>query len=314
MSEPTMSSVHIDSALTDYSRAYFQNPGSYIWRAIAPVVDVAKESGKYFVYDKTELLRTVAQKKAPNSEAPVRTYKISNDNYACDVWSIAVDVSEQVRANADPALDPEEDAVRVAVQDMNIALDVQAASEFFVAGVWGTDDATKNWSDAASNPLGDISTAVRTVLQNTGYRLNTLTIGPDAWYGCLDQHPDLLSRIPDTQMKILTPALLGAMTGLNVVVAESIRNTAGEGLTGSYAFNYTDHALLTYKAPFAGLRNPTAAATFNWTGLLGSAGGVRVQRHEMPWKDAMPRVQVEAALDFKVTASDLGYLFTDVSA
>ena len=85
-----------------------------------------------------------------------------------------------------------------------------------------------------------------------------------------------------------------------------------EGSTGlAPTFIHEDHALLAYVDPGAGLREATAGKTFLWSGLTGGNGGVRTKRLEMPWKDAMPRVEVDAAFDYKVTASDLGILFKD---
>jgi hypothetical protein len=61
--------------------------------------------------------------------------------------------------------------------------------------------------------------------------------------------------------------------------------------------------------PNAGLRQPTAMKTFVWSGLLGSSDGLRTKRMELPWKDAMPRVEVDATYDYVITGSDLGYAF-----
>jgi len=313
MPDPGLSDVHVDAALTDFSTAYFQDPGTYAWRRIAPVIPSPKQSNKFFTYTKADLLRTDAQVVAPNTEAPVRTYKLSNDNFYCDVYKVAYDLSEQVAANSDAPLDPEEDAVRLLVQDLNIKLEQQAAATFFTTSVWGTDNTSINWADAASTPIEDIATAINTIRQNTGYKPNTLFLGAASWYTALQFHPDIIARLPDNAPRIATPSFVGQLLGLDVVIGESIRNTAGEGATASYSDNFGAHALVAYVAPNPGPRTPTAAATFNWTGLTGAPDGIRTLRIPMPWKDAMPRIQVEAAVDFKVVGSDLGYFFSAVT-
>jgi len=315
MPSPGLGDVHIDAALTDFSTAYFQDPSSYVWPRLAPMVGTPQQSNRYFTYTKADLLRTVAEKRAPNTEAPVRNYQLSDSRFFCDVWSVAHDISEQVAANADAVLDPEQDAARLLAQDLNIRMDVEAASTFFATSIWGTDDTNEDWSDAASDPLGAISTGVKTVLQNTGFTPNTLILGPGAWYNVLDKHPDIIARLPDNAPRIATPEFIGTLAGIpNVIVAKSIRNSAEEGLTASYGFNFGAHCLLAYVDPAPGPRSPTAAVTFNWTGLLGQSSGIRTLRHEMAWKDALPRIEVQSAFDMVAVGTDLGYFISDVDS
>lgn len=308
MPEPTLSDVHIDSALTDFSVAYFQDPGRFAAPNVFPITNVPQRSGKYFVYDLEELMRSSAALRAPNTEAPVRTYKLSNDNYHCEVYSVAVDVSEQIRANADPALDPEEDAALVAMQDMRIAMDKKWTQEAFTTGIWATES-TATWNTSSGDPVGDIQTGVKTVLSVMGKRPNTLVLGADSWYTGLWSSTQLLDRLPDNAPRIVTPEFVGNLFGFErVFVLDSVHTTGAEGSTAAPAFIHTDHALLAYVDPGAGLRQATAGKTFMWSGLVGGGGGIRTKRLDMPWKDAMPRVEVDAAFDFKVVADSLGYL------
>ena len=305
--------MHVDAALSDFSRAYFADPAKFVWAKAAPLVASQKQSNKYFVYDKAELLYVAAQKKAPATQAAVRTYSLSTDSFYCDVIAVAVDVPEEATANADAPLDPEQDAAMLAVQDLNLYLETAFATKFFATSIWATDDTDENWADPASDPLGALTTGIRTIAINTGRTPNKLFLGADAWYGALANHPDIIDRIPTTQARIGTPAFLGQILGVDVVVADSIRNSAAEGLTGSYGFNLGAHALLAYVDPNPGPRTPTAMATFNWTGLTGAANGIRVKRIDMPELGAV-RIQAEAAIAQKVVGSDLGYFFSTVNA
>lgn len=306
MPEPTLSDIHVDSALTDFSLAYFQDAARFVAPSIFPVVPVGKRSDKYFTYDAAELMRSDAKKRAPNTESAVRTYKLSTDNYHCEVYSIAVDVSEQETANADPALDPEIDAVRVATQDIQIAMDRAWTSAAFTTGIWGTES-TATWNTSTGDPVGDIQTGILAMLKATGQRPNTLVLGAESWYSGLWTSTDLLARLPDNAPRIITPQFMKDVFGFDrVFILDTVEQTV-ESSTGSPAFIHTDHALLAYVDPSAGLRQPTAGKTFMWNGLLGGGGGVRTKRFEMPQLSAT-RVEVDAAFDFKVVATDLGYL------
>lgn len=316
MPEPSLGDVHVDQALTDFSVAYLQDASGYIASQVSPLVGSPRQSNKYYIYDKSELLRSDAQKRAPNTEAPVRTYSISQGSFFCDVRSIAVDVSEQVRANADPALDPEEDAARVAMQDMLTRMEIDFAAAAMVTGVWGTSSTpSTTWDDASSTPIEDIATGIETIGNNTGYAPNTFVMGAQVAKR-LRHHPDIVARLPDNAPRVVQNGFLATLFGVDrVFEARAIRNTADEGATAAYSRVVTNsNALLLYVDPSAGLRQPTAMKTFVWDGLLGSINGFRTKRLEMPWKDALPRVEVDSAYDFVITGSDLGYAFITATA
>lgn len=314
MAEPSLGDVHVDQALTDTSVAFFQSDDRFIARQFSPPLPVAKQSNKYYVYTRADTLRSDAEKRAPNTEAAVRTFTLSTDQYFCDVYSIAHDISEQVRANADPAIDLEDDAAQQNAQDIMIRMEVDFAAAAFVTGVWTTDvvggtNFTK-WGDPSSTPIEDFATGLDTVDQ-TGFPANSLLLGADVWTK-LRHHPDLIARLPDNAPRIATTAFLANLLDLDrVLVARAVRNTAAEGLTASYSRIVSDAALLAHVNPAAGLKTPTAMRTMTWSGLVGAADGVRTKRFEMPWKDAIPRVETDAAYDFKIVAADLGYFFSD---
>ena len=315
MAQPSLGDVHVDQALTDFSVAYFQDDPRFIARQFAPVVPSAKQSNKYYVYTKAETLRTDAQKRAPGTKAARRTHKLSTDTFFCDVYSIAEAVSEQVLANADPAIDPEEDAAEQLAQDIKIRMEVDFATAAFGTSIWGTDvtggtNFTK-WSDPSSTPIEDLATGCDTVDGESGHMPNTLLIGADVWRE-LRHHPDIIARLPDNAPRIATTSFLGNLLDLDrVLIARAIRNTAQEGLTASYSRIMSDGALLAYVDPSPGLKRPTAMRMFTWSGLAGMSEGIRTKRFDLPEQDAYPLVETDAAYDFKVTGSDLGYFFTD---
>lgn len=314
MPQPATSDVHIDGPLTDMATAYFQAETSYAWKRAFPLISTPKQSNKYFVYNKAELLRSDARKRAPGAPAAERNYTLSTGNFFCDTWAVSHVVPDEVQRNADAPLDPEEDAMRLLMQDLNIALEVQWASEAFTTGVWGTDVTGGTnftvWSDTASSPIENIATGVKTVLLNTGFRPNTLVMGANVWYTGLLNHPDIIARLPNDSAKIATPQFLANLLGLDrVIIGESIRNTAQEGLAASYSANLGSHALLAYVDPNPGTRTPTSGATFNWTGMTGASSGIVAYRIPLDERHGV-KIEVDAALDFKVVGSDLGYFFS----
>ena len=315
MAQPSLADVHIDAALTDFSVAFFQDADKFVARQFSPVVPVGKQSDKYFIYDKAETLRTDAVKRAPGTEAAVRNYKLSTGNFFCDVYSIASDVSEQIRANSDPALDPEEDAAKLTMGDIMMRMEVDFAAAAFATSIWdtnvvGTTNFVK-WNDPSSVPITDISTGIETIGDNTGFDPNVLLLGSNVW-AKLRHHPDIIARLPDSSPRIATKDFLANLLDIEkVLVAKAVRNSAEEGATASIGRILGENALLAFVDPNPGLRSATAMRTFVWSGLLGSTDGIRTKRMDIAHKDAFPRVETDAAFDFKVTASELGYFFSD---
>lgn len=311
---PLPSQVHIDAALTDFSVAYFQSAEGYVARRAFPAVGSDKQSDKYYVYTKADLLRSDAQKYAGKGPTAERDYKLSNSTFFIDDWALHYDVGRHERANADAVLDPEEDAAMVLAQDLLIAEDREWASTAFTTSVWGTDVTGGTnftvWGDAASTPIEDQRTGVTTVLQNTGRKANKAVYGYDVW-AALQDHPDILDRIKHSQVGVVTESLVAGILNIDeVIVGSAIRNTAQEGLTGSYSFELGSHALLLHSPNSAGPRTPTAGRTFVWSGLTGSQDGVMAERFDVPEEGAYPRVQLHRTFDHKVTGSDLGYFFS----
>lgn len=311
MPEPTLNQIHTDQPLTDFSFALFQKPETYVASSVFPVQNVAQRSNKYYTYTTADLLRSDARKRAPATESIVRAYKLSKDSYQCERYSVAVDVAEEETANADPALDPEEDAARVAMQDIRIMMDTQWGVAAFTSGIWA-NETSATWNASTGDPVGDLQTAILTVIQNTGYRPNTLVLGAESWYTGLWASTHIIDRLPDNAPRIVTEGFIKDLFGFEkVFVLNGISNTAIEGVSGSLGFIAEDHALVCYVDPGAGLREPTAGKTFVWSGLTGGGGPVRTKRIEMPEKSAL-RIETDVAFDFKVVSTDLGYLIKHV--
>lgn len=316
---PTLSEVHADQALTDFSVGLFQDLGGSVASQLFSNRGVGQQSGVYYVYTAADIHRADAQRRAPNTESVGIRYGLSTQPYHCDVWAVHDDVSEQTIANADPALDPEEDSARVVTEDLMITEDREFAATAFVTSVWDTNvtggtDFTQ-WDDAASTPIENIRVGIKTILQNTGKKPNKLGMGFETWSDGLADHPDILDRIKYTERGSVSAELLASLLGLDrVVIADSIRNTAQEGLAETAAFTLGDNAVLLHAPDNVGLRTPTAGVRFNWSGLVGGTQGIRMKRMEIPHRDAFPRVEGDMAFDHNIVTSSLGYMFLDTTA
>jgi len=330
MTQPTNAAVHVDSALTNISVAFLQNASHFVAGRVFPNVPVAKQSDRYFVYDRGYFNRDEAAVRAPGTESAGAGYELDNTpTYFANVWAIHHDVADQVVANADAAVDPERAASELVTHKLLIRKEADWASKFFTTGKWGTDitgvtgtpgtGEVSKWSDTTSgDPIGNIRGAKTTVLESTGFMPNTLVVNQSVFDALID-HPDIVDRIKYGQTAggpaMANEQTLAALFGLDrILISRAIRNTAAEGLTNAHSFIAGDNALLCYVPPSPSLMTPAAGYTFSWTGFMGqgNAFGFATKRFRMEHLEAT-RVEGQMAFDHKLVSADLGFLWNSIS-
>jgi hypothetical protein len=311
MPQPTLSDVHVDAALTDLSVRFSQSADMFVADQVFPKVGVQHRSDIYYTYDRSFWYKSDAQLRGPGAESAGSGWEISTDSFSCDVYALHKDIDDQTRANADSQLALDSDASEFLTQHMLQRREQAWVSTFFTSGVWTTDiTPTNTWDDYANgNPIDDLRLGIITMMEQTAYKPNTLVLGPHVW-NKLQDHPDFLERIKYTERAIMGTELLASMLNLKkVLIAESVRNTANEGETASYSFNYGKNALLLHVADSPGLNKPSAGYTFKWNGLFGGgSNGIRIKRFRLE-RNASDRIESEEALDQKLVSADLGYFF-----
>ncbi len=329
--QPTPGDVHVNTPLTNISIAFLQNPQNFIADRVFPNVPVAKQSDRYYTYDRGFFNRNEMEKRAPGTETKGIGYQVDNTpSYYCDVWGIHHDIPDQVRSNADTVIGPDRDATALVSHQALIRKEVSWAAGYFTTGIWTTDitgvstvptaGQTLKWSDAASTPIEDVRLGKRTVAQSTGFEPNKMVLGR-AVYDTLIDHPDIVDRIKyggqaasgsGNPAKVSKEALQSLFEIEEILVMNGIQNTAKEGQTNSHSFIGGSNALLTYAAPTPGLMVPTGGYTFSWTGYLGaSEGGARVSRFRMEHLKS-DRVELEIAFQQKLVSAELGYFFSAI--
>ncbi len=316
---PNRSDIHIDKALTNMSVKYLQDTANFIADKVFPVVPVAKQSDRYFMYKKEDWFRDDAKLRAMGAESAGGDYDIDNTpTYFCNKYAFHKDVFEEDRVNADSPLTPDQDAMEFVVDKILLNRENNWAKTYFQSGVWeqdltGSDTAGSGkiiyWDDYDhSDPISDIANMSTAMAEITGKRPNTLTLGRRV-YDALRQHPDILDRIKFTQRGVVTAELLASLFDVDrILVANSIQNVAKKGQEANMEFTMGNNALLTYAPPAAGLKKASAGYIFSWTGLMGAnALGGRINRFSMPQLGiGTERIECEVAYDMKVVAADMG--------
>ena len=327
----TPSQVHIDTPLSNLTLAYAQSQTNFVADKVFPTVGVARQSDKYYIYDRANMNRTGDVKKlAPRTEVNRIGMTISNSSYFADVYGLGMDFDEQTIANEDEVLNIRSAGAETLAMRLMIHREENFATTFFSTGVWGTEVAGAAsgagtpvyWNDYTnSTPITDVTDARRAMqLKSGGYKPNTMVVGK-VTRDELINHPYILARLNGgstvTNPALITDAKLAEIFEVeNFFVMEAVNNTAVEGAAEANAFIGGKHALLCHTPSSAGLMTPAAGMTFAWNNIPGANNlGITVESFS---DDALKRqqiaehIQVKMSYDMKVVGADLGYFFKDI--
>lgn len=327
--QPSLSQVHIDRPLTNVSVAYMQSDDQFIAHQVFPNIPVQNASDTFWTYPKGAWYRSESEVRAPGTETPGIGFSLGTDNYSTKVYGLHADIADQIRANADPQINLERDYTRLLMGQMLRRKDIQWASQFFTTGVWGTDftgvasgvtgNQTLQWNQSASDPIAFIRGRSTLMLEATGYRPNTLVIGPYVLDALLD-NDSILARIMYTRSggAFIDRQLLASAFGVDrILVAEAIRNTAIEDVAGTttLSFIFGKNALLCYTPPSPGMMTVSAGYTFTWSGYMGGVGNMGVSTRRFRMENVRSdRIESEMAYDMKRIAADLGFFMSGIVA
>lgn len=326
---PTPGDVHVNTPLTNISIAFLQNAANFVAARVFPNIPVAKQSDRYYVYERGDFNRDEMAERAPATESAGGGYRLDNTpTYFANRFSFHKDIPDEVRANADAVLNPDREATAYVTHKALIKREKLFVSKFFGTGLWGVDytgvdsgasgtDLLK-WSDANSTPIENVRAAKRSIAEQTGFEPNKLVLGR-AVYDALLDHPDIIDRLKYGQTagaaaNTTTNDLAALFKVDEILIMNAVENTAKEGQAASHQFIGGKNALLCHAATTPGLMTPTAGYTFSWTGLLGAgAEGNRIKSFRMENLGA-DRVEIDMCFDQKLVAADLGQFFSGIVA
>lgn len=314
--KPTVNDVHVNRPLTTISVAYLQDENNYVADKVFPMVPVNNRSDVYFTYNKDDFRRGNLIIRPPSTESAGGGYRIdAEQTYRAKVYGWHVDISDQVRDNADDPLNQDADAAKFIMQTLLIGREKLWSDTYFTTGVWGTDlvggTGFTKWSAANSDPEADIDDQKIAILQNTGKKANTLVVDL-ATHLRLKKHPLVQERFKYTSSDSITTAMLAAFFEIDrYLVGMASHNAAAEHATASNQMILGDNALLAYVAPQPRLMEPSAGYIFTWKGLSRTNPfGVATTNLRMPELKA-DRIETEMAFDMKVVSADCGVFFSD---
>lgn len=324
--QPGRADVHVDRPLTNIAIAFSQKPETFVADRVFPILPVAKQTDQYFQIPKGDWFRDEMKKRAPGALSAERTHNVSTDSYSCDVWALHEMLADQVAANYDSPLQAQREITLGLTEAGMIRKEREFVSTWFTTGEWtsdktGVDNASPSsvqvgrWDRGDSTPIEDIRLGKRTVQARTGFRPNKLVVGREV-YDALVDHPDIVGRLDNGQTNgpaIVLRENLAALFELDeILIMDSVFNSAVEGDTDSIGFIGGKSALLVYSTKTPGLYTPTAGYTFSWTGLMGAGAlGMRIKRIRDEKRES-DMIEIQMAFAMKKVHADLGQFYTTV--
>ncbi len=305
---PDISMVHADQALTEVSIAYRNS--QYVADQIFPRIPVTKQSNKYFIYSK-DSFRAVDDARRPGARANEIDWTLSTDTYFCEGHALAQAIPDELRANADQAIDVDGDTTETLTDLLYLQREIAVASKATDSSVITqstTLSGNGQWSDYTnSDPLQAVEDQKTTIQKQIGQLPNSLLVSYPV-FKALRNHPKIVDRFKYAQVGIVQPDhLKSAFNVDNFFVASAVKNTAKEGSADNLDYVWGKNAILFFAPPAPGRRTVSLGYSFTW--LFGAnTGGFLVKRYRDESRTA-DIVEVQLYYDGKIVAANAAYLW-----
>lgn len=258
--------VVVDPALSNVSIRYSND--TFIADQIFPMVKVAKQTGKFYVYDKSNL-RIDTTARAAGSGANEVDFGLSTTRFSCEDHALKEFIADEIQDQADSALNPLVDATENVTEKLLLDREQNLANILTsTANVTQntTLSGTDQWSDYSnSDPIGDIRTARTTIHKATFKKPNTIVMGKEV-FDMLAEHPQIIERVKYSQLGVLTEELLARVFQVQkILVGEAGYNSAAEGQTDTMAYVWGKNVIVAYVTPQIRLKALTLGYTFTYS-------------------------------------------------
>lgn len=318
---PALQDIHIVQALTNVSLQFGQ--GDFVAERLAPIVNVQKQSDKYFILDATrEALRQQDTERAPGTPANISDFAVTSAQYNAKDHAQKSAITPEDRANVDPAIQTDiektEWVTEVVKVDKEIKLAAQLATDITqtTTMLTATTGALGRWDEDISDPIAAVENAVSTIVASVQKRPNTISI-PFEVYQKLKNHPLIIERVKaggttDNPAIVNANSLAQVFDIENVLISSAYKNTATKGATASVSNIWSDTVYICIAPASPGLRTLSMAMTFAWN-VAGATNGQFVRS----WTD--PEVMADFVefndyYDQKTTAATAGFKILDTIA
>jgi len=274
MNQPlnTQTAAVIDPILSTHARGY--RNASFISQMLFPRVLIPNRSMRVLKFGK-ESFRMLDTRRAPGADKKRVQYGYASDPVSLvqDALEGVVPIEHQEEAMSIPGVDLGANAIDMVIDVVDLNLEFECANMARDAANYGADNklaltGTDRWSNAASDPKGDMDAAKEAIRRKIGRYPNTLELGPTA-KNALSNHAAIKEQFKYTSKDSITVEMLAAYFEVDKVVvgkAVYLPETADDDAAATDIWG--DDAILAY-VPMAGdnFRVPSYGYTYELNGF-----------------------------------------------
>lgn len=245
----------------------------FIGHRVLPVMDVARQAGKFGIIPIEQLLQTRATRRAPGAGYSRGNWTFQPATYGTEEHGAEEPVDDRESEIYADYFDAELVSTERAVDAVLRNAEIRIAAAVFNATTWSATAITNEWDDYTNaTPITDVEASVRRVWAACGLWPNALIINRKVF-----RNLRLCAQIVDkakyqgfvnVQAGTITEQVLAQVFDLEeVIVAGSGKNSANEGQALSLAQIWSDeYAMVAKVVRSSDIREPGLGRTFHFGG------------------------------------------------
>lgn len=301
--------VHQNTTLSNISVQYRND--EYIGLRLMPVVNANKLSDVYYIYDKRGRLAGPDDDLGPRGSANEIAETRSTATYSCVPRGLKDYVDALTLANQDAPLNEMVDVVEAVTDIMDLKQEIRLATALTTSGNYGSNTAAiaagSRWNTANGGTIiSDLQTARAALWSGRGAGKVIGFCSLDLW-NVIARNPAILDLFKYTAGGLAMPKQVAGYFGLDdILVGAARKDTANAGQTASYSRIWPNSFGMVRVATTPSIRN----ASFGYTFVMGGQRRTDVWFDNTLGTEGGYYARVTTKEDFKIVASDTGYLIT----
>lgn len=315
---PVGGDAHYDVPLSNFASAGFDiTDRAFIADQAAPVINVGKQSDRYYKILKNDFHRSRNSLRAPRTAANRVTFTVSSDSFFADNYALATENSIEDLTNADTAVNLRQNSIRLVQRLLRLDQEVRVASLMTTPANVGSSvllSGAASWfSVNSADIIGQVMSGQAFIRSQTGLRPNTAILDYDSWQAARrnsfiwDQY-----RNPGSDVFLSIEQMRQAFQVENILIGDAIVNTSGTGWNSTNVWG--NNMVLAHIEPATGLQSMTGAARFRWQPPIFPANfGVMTNRENAAGQKHIEVIEGGYYQDEKIVAQDLLYVINTSS-
>ncbi len=304
---------HIDVALSNFALKHRNT--QLLADLIFPRVGVNRQSDKFFIFGRENLLSDADDVRAAAAGAKRISHTLSDALYNCPDHSLAdaIPIEDQPKPGMPSR---RERATRTITDRLLLNHDVRTADLVSSPATYPAANkvqltGTDQWSDAGSDPVLDVQTSQDAIVKAIGIVPNTLILGREV-FSIVRNHANIVSRVQNVKLGSVSVEDLAAIFD---VVRVLVWRTIKRSQAGVNSFVFGKHAVLAHIQDNPSPEDVSFGKTFVWQAAPGTVGGMGTELGPLsPPSARAEEVSVHFYHDEQVTSSESGYLIEDAVA